>query len=130
MDNTDETVDGGWLPATRGEVLPDLGEVAEQLVAQARAEGVNLTGPGGVLTGLIRRVLETGLEAEMIEHLGHERWGTSATGNHRNGRSRKTVTTDIGAVDIAVPRDRDGTFEPQTVPKHARRLEGFDAAER
>jgi putative transposase len=128
MDNTDETVDGGWLPATRGEVLPDLGEVAEQLVAQARAEGVNLTGPGGVLTGLIRRVLETGLEAEMTEHLGHQPRGASATGNHRNGRSRKTVTTDIGSVDIAVPRDRDGTFEPQTVPKHARRLEGFNAA--
>ncbi len=128
MDNTDETVDGGWLPATRGETLPDLGDVAEQLVAQARAEGVNLTGPGGVLTGLIRRVLETGLEAEMTEHLGHEPRGRSGSGNHRNGRSSKTVTTDIGQVDIAVPRDRDGTFEPQTVPKHARRLEGFNAA--
>jgi len=128
MDNTDDTVDGRLVPATRPEVVPDLGDVAEQLVAQARADGVNLTGPGGVLTGLVRRVLETGLEAELSDHLGHDRRGRSASGNVRNGTSSKTVTTEVGDVEISVPRDRDGTFEPVTVPKHRRRLEEFNAS--
>ena len=128
MDNTDDKVGAGRLPATRPEVLPDLGDVAAQLVAQARADGVNLTGPGGVLTGLVRRVLETGLEAELTDHLGHEHRGRASGGNVWNGTSSKTVTTEVGDVEIAVPRDRDGTFDPQTVPKHRRRLEGFDAS--
>jgi transposase-like protein len=126
--NTDHTEDAGRVPATRPEAVPDLGDVAEQLVAQARADGVNLTGPGGVLTGLVRRVLETGLEAELSDHLGHEHRGQSASGNHRNGTSAKTITTELGEIDIAVPRDRDGTFNPQTVPKHKRRLDGFNAS--
>ncbi|MAT04786.1 MAG: hypothetical protein CL424_07060 [Acidimicrobiaceae bacterium] len=54
--------------------------------------------------------------------------GRSAGGNIRNGTSSKTVTTEIGDVEISVPRDRDGTFDPQTVPKHQRRLEGFNAS--
>ena len=87
MDNTDDKVGAGRLPATRPEVLPDLGDVAEQLVAQARADGVNLTGPGGVLTGLVRRVLETGLEAELTDHLGHEHRGRASGGNVWNGTS-------------------------------------------
>lgn len=126
--NTDHTVDAGRVPAKGTEIVPDLGDVAEQLVAQARADGVNLTGPGGVLTGLVRRVLETGLEAELSDHLGHEHRGRSETGNHRNGTSSKTVTTELGEIDIAVPRDRDGSFDPQTVPKHKRRLDGFNAS--
>jgi len=76
----------------------------------------------------VRRVLETGLEAELSDHLGHEHRGRSETGNHRNGTSSKTVTTELGEIDIAVPRDRDGSFDPQTVPKHKRRLDGFNAS--
>ncbi len=102
--------------------------LAEQLVAAARAQGLALTGPGGLLAGLTKQVLETALEAEMSEHLGHDRGERSANGNMRNGSSAKTVRTDIGDVRIAVPRDRAGTFAPAVVPKHARRLAGFDEA--
>src|SRR5215207_106222 len=102
--------------------------VAGQLVAAAKAQGLALTGPGGLLTGLTKQVLETALEVEMAEHLGHD-WGErSATGNVRNGSSRKTVRTDIGDVSIDVPRDRSGSFTPAVIPKHARRLAGFDEA--
>src|SRR3954467_9803752 len=107
--------------------------LAEQLVAQAKASGVALTGPGGLLSGLTKQVLETALNAEMTEHLGHEHGATPAPGrgaksNVRNGYSAKTVRTEIGDVRIQVPRDRAGSFEPVMVPKHARHLSGFDQA--
>lgn len=122
---TDET---GLVPASRG--LPDdaaMREWAEELVARARAEGVELTGDGGLLTGLVRQVLQTGLEVELEEHLGYELYDPAGrnSGNSRNGTSRKTVKTEIGEVELAVPRDRNGTFEPVTVPKHQRRLDGL-----
>ena len=100
---------------------------AELLVARARPEGVQLTGEGGLLTGLVRQVLQTGLEVEMAEHLGYERHavGGRGSGNSRNGTTPKTVTTEIGQVDLRVPRDRAGTFAPVTVPKHQRRLDGL-----
>jgi transposase-like protein len=71
-----------------------------------------------------------GLEAEMADHLGYERGETPppGSGNHRNGSSPKTVRTEVGDVRLDVPRDRHGSFEPAIVPKHARRLEGFDEA--
>jgi transposase-like protein len=101
--------------------------LAEQLVAQAREQGIALTGPGGLLSGLTRQVLETALEAELTEHLGHEHGEVPGPGgNIRNGYSAKTVRTEIGDVAIRVPRDRAGSFEPLMVPKHARRLTGFD----
>jgi hypothetical protein len=101
--------------------------LAEQLVAQARERGVALTGPGGLLSGFTARVLQTALETELTEHLGHEHGEPSgADGNIRNGHSTKTVRTEIGDVQIKVPRDRRGSFEPVLVPKHARRLTGFD----
>jgi len=115
-----EAVDGGEA------ALPD--GLAEQLLAAAKAQGVALTGPGGLLTGLTRQVLQSALEAEMSEHLGHEHGGTPTGGNVRNGHSPKTVRTEIGPVTVKVPRDRAGTFEPALVPKHARRLAGFDEA--
>ena len=100
---------------------------AELLVARARSEGVELTGDGGLLTGLVRQVLQCGLEVEMAEHLGYERHAVEGRGtpNSRNGSSPKRVKTDIGEVDLRVPRDRAGTFEPVTVPKHRRRLDGL-----
>ena len=111
-----------------GAVQPDLSALAEQLVAASRTRGVELTGPGGLLTGLTRQVLETALETELGEHLGHERGERSGSGNVRNGSSHKTVRTDVGEVRISVPRDRAGTFSPAVVPKHSRRLAGFDDA--
>jgi putative transposase len=102
-------------------------EWAEQLVARARAEGVELTGDDGLLTAMVRQVLQTGLEVEMSEHLGYERHDPAGrgSGNSRNGGYAKTVTTDVGDVRLRMPRDRDGTFEPATVPKHQRRLDGL-----
>ena len=104
-----------------------LDALAEQLVTQARDQGIALTGPGGLLSGLTRQVLETALEAELTEHLGHEYGGVPGSGgNVRNGHSPKRVRTEIGDVAIRVPRDRAGSFTPVMVPKHARRLTGFD----
>jgi putative transposase len=106
-----------------------LQELATELVARADAEGVSLVGPGGLLAGLTKTVLETALEAEMTEHLGYEPHDPAGhhSGNSRNGTRAKTVITDIGPVTIEVPRDRDASFEPQIVPKRRRRLAGVDA---
>ena len=108
------------------------GSVADQLIAQARAEGVSLVGPGSPLALLTKQVLETALEAELDEHLGYEHGDRDAktiaeTGNERNGARSKTVHTELGPVSIEVPRDRDGTFEPVVVRKRQRRLSGVDA---
>ena len=107
---------------------PDLSALAEQLVAAARTQGVELTGPGGLLTGLTKQVLETALDVELSEHLGHDRHERSGSGNVRNGSTQKTIRTDVGEVRITVPRDRAATFTPTVVPKHSRRLAGFDDA--
>lgn len=94
-----------------------------------RPRGVSLTGPGGLLAGLTRQVLESALEAELTDHLGHPPGGVPGpAGNMRNGHSAKTLRTEIGDIRVKVPRDRAGSFEPVVVPKHARRLAGFDDA--
>jgi putative transposase len=85
-----------------------------------------LSGPGGLLSQLAGRVVEAALEAEMTEHLGHPPGGRSQSANVRNGRGRKTVQTDVGPVEVRPPRDRDGSFEPQILPKRATRLAGLD----
>ncbi|MBW8706941.1 hypothetical protein MBT84_45655 [Streptomyces sp. MBT84] len=103
-------------------------EVVERLMDRADASGAALLGEGGLLTEVTRAVLERALDAEMTSHLGYEKHDPAGrgSGNSRNGTSLKTVLTDAGAVTLAVPRDRDGSFEPQLVPKHARRLAGFN----
>jgi putative transposase len=103
-------------------------ELAAELMARAEQDGVSLVGPGGLLSDLTRRVLEAALEAEMTEHVGYEPYDPAGhhSGNSRNGTRSKTVITDIGPVDIEVPRDRAGTFEPVMVPKRKRRLGGVD----
>jgi transposase-like protein len=106
----------------------DDAELAQRLVDQAKADGVSLTGPGSLLGGLTKRVLETALEGELDEHLGyakHDPAGRS-TANSRNGKRSKTVVTEVGPVELDVPRDRDGTFEPKIVRKRQRRLDGVD----
>jgi putative transposase len=74
-------------------------------------------------------VLETALQVEIAEHLGYERGDRAGrgSGNSRNGSTAKTIRTDIGEVRIEVPLDRAGTFAPAVIPKHSRRLAGFDA---
>jgi transposase-like protein len=104
-------------------------KLAEELVARAREQGVSLTGPDGLLKQLTKTVLETALNQEMTEHLGHDKHALAGneTGNVRNGTRPKTVLTEAsGRVPIEVPRDRDGTFEPQIVRKRQRRLTGVD----
>jgi transposase-like protein len=97
-------------------------------VDKARADGVELVGPDGLLTGLTKSVLETALEVEVSEHLGYDKHDSSGRdgGNSRNGTRSKTVLTEIGPVEIDVPRDRDGTFDPVIVRKRQRRLSGVN----
>ncbi|HEX4686926.1 MAG TPA: IS256 family transposase [Pseudonocardia sp.] len=106
----------------------DQQQLAQQLVDSARQDGVELVGPGGLLTGLTKTVLETALEAELDEHLGYDKHAVEGRdgGNSRNGTRPKTVLTEIGPVQIEVPRDRDGSFDPQLVRKRQRRLSGID----
>jgi putative transposase len=87
-----------------------------------------LTGPGGLLKALNKTVIETALEEEMAEHLGYDKHDAVGRnrGNSRNGKRAKTVLTDAGEVDIDVPRDRDGSFEPVIVAKRQRRLSSID----
>lgn len=103
-------------------------QLAQQLIDTARVEGVELVGPGGLLAELTKTVLETALEAEMSEHLGYDRHdpGGRDGGNSRNGTRTKTVLTEIGPVEIEVPRDRDASFDPAIVRKRQRRLDGID----
>lgn len=103
---------------------------AVAMVADAKARGLALTGPDGLLTLFTTTVLETALQEEMVGHLGHEknhadpdREGT----NIRNGSRTKTVVSEVaGDVGIMVPRVREGTFEPRIVKKRQRRLSGVD----
>jgi putative transposase len=105
--------------------------IANELIEEARRSGISLVGEGGLLAGITKTVLQTALDAEMAEHLGYDKGEApdgGAGGNHRNGTSAKTVKTEVGDVRIEVPRDRVGSFEPQIVPKHSRRVAGFDEA--
>ena len=103
---------------------------AKELVRLAREQGLSLTGPDGLLKQFTKSVLETALNEEMTEHLGHEKHRAPddrESTNVRNGTRPKTVLTEAtGQVEIEVPRDRDGSFEPQIVKKRQRRLTGVD----
>src|SRR3954465_14850579 len=87
-------------------------------------EPEEITGPGGLLTQLAGRVIETALDAELTEHLGHPPGGVPEGANVRNGAGRKTVQTDLGPVEIKTARDRDGSFEPKLIGKRQARLTG------
>lgn len=106
----------------------DQRQLAEQLLAQAKEQGVELVGPNGLLNQLTKNVLETALDAEMAEHLGYDKHDPAGrgSGNSRNGSRAKTVLTEIGPVEIEVPRDTNSSFDPQIVKKRQRRLTGID----
>ena len=99
-------------------------ELVGRLVEQARAAGLQLTGEGGLLQQLTKRVIEAAMDGEITDHLGYEKHDPAGKdgGNSRNGSRAKTVLTDVGPVEITVPQDRDGSFEPQIVRKRQRRL--------
>ncbi|QIZ35139.1 IS256 family transposase [Saccharopolyspora sp. ASAGF58] len=108
--------------------LAVMDEQIQQLADRARAEGLRLTGEGGLLGRLTKLVTEAALAGEMDDHLGygkHDPVGRDG-GNSRNGTRAKTVLTEAGPVGISVPRDRDGSFEPAIVKKRQRRLSGVD----
>ena len=103
--------------------------IARELVCSARARGVAMTGPGGMLKALTKTVIETALDEELTDHLGYGKHDSTGrgSGNSRNGARVKTVLTDnVGPVQIEVPRDREGSFDPIIVKKRQRRLGGVD----
>lgn len=97
-------------------------------VVQSGKSADELMQEGGLLKELFKRVAERALEAEMAVHLGYEKHAVEGrgTGNSRNGRSRKKVLTTEGAVEIDVPRDRSGSFEPRFIGKHQRKTGDFE----
>src|ERR1700728_4238637 len=103
-------------------------QLVRELAERARAEGVSLTGPGGLLGQLTKVVLESALDGEVDAHLGYRKHDPAGdgSGSSRSGRRAKTVLTEAGPVGIEVPRDRDASFAPVIVPKRARRLGGGD----
>src|SRR3954468_3669325 len=119
-------------PAEVDEQQPGLDAADEQLIdrlaARARAGGLQLAGEGGLLQQLTKRLLESALEGELTDHLGYDRHDPAGqnSGNSRNGHRAKTVLTDVGPVQVDVPRDRDASFEPKIVAKRTRRLSGVD----
>ena len=95
------------------------GETLDALLERAHGEGVELLGPDGLLGQLTKAVLERALREELTCHLGYEKGDPAGagSGNSRNGTAPKRIRTGIGSVDLDVPRDRNGDFEPQIVPK-------------
>jgi putative transposase len=103
-------------------------QLVGKLVEQARASGLQLSGEGGLLQRLTKLVIESALEGEITDHLGYDKHDPAGKNgaNSRNGTRSKTVLTEVGPVELAVPRDRDGSFEPQLVRKRQRRLSGVE----
>ncbi|WP_405801613.1 IS256 family transposase [Streptomyces halstedii] len=103
-------------------------QLIDELVGRAQAGGLQLTGEGGLLQQLTKRFLESALEGEITDHLGYDKHDPAGKegGNSRNGTRGKTVLTDVGPVEMAVPRDREGSFEPKIVKKRRKCLSGVD----
>jgi putative transposase len=116
-------------PETAREVVDKMVQAGflDDLMDRVDGGGLQLTGEGGFLPEMVRRVLEAGLEAERTDHLGYEKHDRAGdgSGNSRNGYTSKRLGTEIGDIDMAVPRDRNGTFEPRLVPKGQRRVGGL-----
>ena len=122
---TEQPNEVGMIDPVTGEILNDQ-TLAERVVTNAKTTGTDLLGPDGALGQLTKNVLEIALEEQMTDHLGYPKHGTSDGSNARNGTRSKTVLTDIGPVQIAVPRDTAGTFTPTIVKKRQRRLSRVD----
>jgi putative transposase len=120
---------GGEPGAARAAIneMLDAG-LLDDVMARADAGELRLTGEGGFLPEMIKAVLERGLAAELTGHLGYEKGDPAGRGlsNSRNGSTPKTLASEVGEIPLAVPRDRQGSFEPRLVPKGARRAGGLD----
>jgi putative transposase len=99
----------------------------EELLKDYRSPA-DILGPEGLLKQMTKAVLERAMAAELTHHLGYEKHAAAGrgSGNSRNGTTRKKVQSDFGEVELEIPRDRNGTFEPQLIGKHERRFTGFD----
>jgi putative transposase len=108
-----------------------MSEIPDELIDQLLAgyeDAAELTGPEGLINRLRKRLIERAAGAELTAHLGYEPGQEPPDGqsNRRNGSGRKTLRTVDGPVEVELPRDRDASFEPRIVPKHARSFDGFD----
>lgn len=111
--------------------MGERGEIPDELIDQLLGEyegPEQLTGPDGLINRLRKRLIERAAGAELGQHLGYPARGEpgEAQPNRRNGVSQKTLRTVDGPLSVELPRDRDGSFEPRIVPKHARTFDGFD----
>jgi putative transposase len=113
-------------PASRPPLVDD--RLADELLARAQTDGVELLGPDGLLSQVTKAVLERALDEEMTHHLGYEKHDPAGrgSGNSRNGSTGKRLLTEVGGVDLQVPRDRNASFSPQIVRKGQTRLDGFN----
>src|SRR5438552_17568135 len=102
--------------------------VGDELIDEWLKEGRKPEDVQGLLQQITKLVLERAMQAELTHHLGYEKHDPAGynSGNSRNGTSPKTVKGDFGEIQLETPRDRKGSFEPQIVPKHQTRFEGFD----
>jgi putative transposase len=126
---TETTTQDPQLQSSAGAELDAVDEqLAARLVEQARSQGISLVGPDGLLQQVTKLVLEGALEGELTDQLGYEHGDPAGRNgsNSRNGIRAKTVLTEIGPVELEVPRDRDSTFQPKIVGKRQRRLVGVD----
>ena len=116
------------MTTTQSKLAKDLPSdlIDERLKGYQKSE--DLIGENGLLKQLTKKLVERALQAEMTEHLGYDKHEAvmNATGNARNGKSTKTLKGEFGELPIKIPRDRDGSFEPQLIPKHQTRWTGFD----
>jgi putative transposase len=127
--STSRTVAGPGRPGADGSGRSGIPpEMVEQLMETARSGGLELLGEGGLLAELSSTLIERMLDEELTDHLGYQRGDPAGrgSGNSRNGTTPKRVLTEIGPLDLAVPRDRAGTFEPLIVPKGTTRLARFN----
>ena len=100
----------------------------EELLKDFKGDARDIFGEGGLLKSIGKRALEAALEGELTHHLGyppHDRSGRGS-GNSRNGRTAKRLESESGSLDLQVPRDRTGSFEPRIVEKRQRRVAGLD----
>lgn len=130
MDSMTKKQDPGQPPGTGRDAVEELAAsgALDSLFARIDAGDIEMTGDGGLIPGLIKAALERGLAAELTDHLGYEKGAPEAAEftNSRNGHTPKTLASQVGDIELAVPRDRDGSFTPRLVPKGSRRLGGLD----
>lgn len=103
-------------------------QLVEQLTDRARSQGLELTGEGGLLARLTKRVVDSALEGELDDHLGYASTTRAAAtaATHATAPDPRRVLTEAGPVSLDVPRDRAGSFSPQLIKKRQRRLSGLD----